>query len=117
MPEILRLYRDLISLRKQHPSLGNCRKDLTEIQFDEKAKWLRHETSDPSGGGALLVFNFSAAAQSIPVVAAARSWRLALWTGDAVYGGSPEPCPGNMLAAGSHAPLLLAGFEAAIFVT
>ena len=38
--EILRLYRDLISLRKQHPSLANCRKDLTEIQFDEQAKWL-----------------------------------------------------------------------------
>ena len=27
--EMLHLYRDLISLRKQHPSLGNCRKDLT----------------------------------------------------------------------------------------
>ena len=36
--EILRLYRDLISLRKQHPSLGNCRKDLTEIQIDEQAR-------------------------------------------------------------------------------
>ena len=38
--EMLRLYRDLISLRKQHLSLANCRKDLTEIQFDEQAKWL-----------------------------------------------------------------------------
>ncbi len=36
--EMLRLYRDLISLRKQHASLGNCRKDLTEIQVDEQAK-------------------------------------------------------------------------------
>ena len=44
MPRCLRLYRDLISLRKQHPSLGNCRKDLTEIQFDEKAKMSGDET-------------------------------------------------------------------------
>ena len=29
---ILGLYRDLIALRKRHPSLGNCRKDLTEIR-------------------------------------------------------------------------------------
>ncbi len=66
--EILRLYRDLISLRKQHPSLANCRKDLTEVQFDEQAKWLVMKRSDPSGSGALLVFNFSSEAQSIPVV-------------------------------------------------
>ena len=45
--EILRLYRDLISLRKQHPSLANCRKDLTEIQFDEQAKWLVMKRTDP----------------------------------------------------------------------
>src|SRR6185312_10318577 len=56
--EILRLYRDLISLRKQHLSLANCRKDLTEVQFDEHAMWLLMKRSDPSGG-ALLALNFS----------------------------------------------------------
>ena len=65
--EILRLYRDLISLRKQHPSLANCRKDLTEVQFDEQSKCLLMKRSDPSGSGALLAFNFSSEAQSIPV--------------------------------------------------
>ena len=34
--EILRLYRDLITLRKRHPSLRNGRKDLTEIQFESR---------------------------------------------------------------------------------
>ena len=112
--EILRIYRDLISLRKQHPSLANCRKDLTEIQFDEQAKWLVMKRSDPSGSGALLVFNFSPEARSIPVVAAARSWRLALWTGDAIYGGSGGPIPVTHLAPNTMAGVSLAGFEAAI---
>ena len=115
--EILRLYRDLISLRKQHPSLANCRKDLTEVQFDEQAKWLVMKRSDPSGRAALLVCNFSREAQSIPVAACAHSRRLALWTGDAIYGGSPESCPIDTLAAGSHSRLLVAGFEGAIFVS
>ena len=114
--EMLRLYRDLIALRKQHLSLANCRKDLTKVQFDEPAKWLVMKRSDPSGSGALLVFNFSSEAQSIPVGASAHSWRLALWTGDAIYGGSPEPCPIDTLAAASQSRLSLAGFEAAIFV-
>lgn len=112
--EILRLYRDLISLRKQHPSLANCRKDLTEIQFDEQAKWLLMKRSDPSGSGALLVFNFSSQAQSIPLVATAHSWRLALWTGDAIYGGGSGSRPVEHPAPVSH--LSLAGFEAAIFI-
>src|SRR5713226_441438 len=82
--EIVRLYRDLISLRKQRPSLGNCRKDLTEIQFDEQAKRLVMKRTDPAGGGALLILNFSAEAQIIPVVADSQPGRLILWTGDAV---------------------------------
>ncbi len=114
--EILCLYRDLISLRKQHPSLANCRKDLTEIKFDEQAKWLVMKRSDPSGSEALLFFNFSSEAQSIPAAVGAHSWRLALWTGDAVYGGSRDPTPVDHLAPDSPARLSLAGFTAAIFV-
>jgi 1,4-alpha-glucan branching enzyme len=115
--EILRLYRDLISMRKQHPSLANCRKDLTEVQFDEQAKWLLMKRSDPSGSGALLVLNFSSEGQSIPVVADPRPRRLVLWTGDVAYGGSSrDPRPVETLAPGSQSRLSLAGFEAVIFV-
>ena len=114
-PRCLRLYRDLISLRKQHPSLANCRKDLTEIQFDEQAKWLVMKRSDPSGSGALLVFNFSSEAQSIPVTAAAHSWRLVLWTGDTIYGGGNGSRP-RRTPRPSLRTLSLAGFEAAIFI-
>ena len=114
--EILRLYRDLISLRQQHPALANCRKDLTEIQFDEQAKWLVMKRADPSGSEALLVCNFSSEAQSIPAAGSAHSWRLVLWTGDAVYGGSLAPRSGRLPRPGLAVALSLAGFEAAIFI-
>jgi maltooligosyltrehalose trehalohydrolase len=112
--EILRLYRDLISLRRRHLSLANCRKELTEIQFNEQRKWLLMKRSDPSGSGALLVFNFSSEAQSIPVLDSDHSWRLALWTGDAIYGGGSGPRP--VERPGSVSQLSLAGFEAAILI-
>jgi len=112
--EILRLYRDLISLRRRHLSLANCRKELTEIQFNEQRKWLLMKRSDPSGSGALLVFNFSSEAQSIPVLDSDHSWRLALWTGDAIYGGGSGPRP--VERPGPVSQLSLAGFEAAILI-
>jgi len=112
--EILRLYRDLISLRRQHLSLATCRKELTEIQFNEQRKWLLMKRSDPSGSGALLVFNFSSEAQSIPVLDSDHSWRLALWTGDAIYGGGSGPRP--VERPGPVSQLSLAGFEAAILI-
>jgi maltooligosyltrehalose trehalohydrolase len=114
---ILALYRDLIALRKQPPSLGNCRKDLTEIEFDEQAKTLVMRRFDPAGSGVLLICNFSAATQSIPVAASSRGWRMALWTGDAAYGGSPGPRPVESVASGSEIQLSLSGFEAAVFVS
>jgi maltooligosyltrehalose trehalohydrolase len=113
--EILCLYRDLISLRKQHPSLGNCRKDLVEIRFDEKSKYFVMKRTDPSGSAALLVCNFSKDAQSVPIAAEPRGWQLALWTGNASYGGSGQPA--ENLTAGSNFQVLLAGFEAAIYLT
>ena len=100
--EMLRLYRDLISLRKQHPSLANCRKDLTEVQFDEQAKWLVMKRSDPSGSGALLALISPLRRRAFRLWTASHSWRLALWTGDAIYGGGngsrPVEHPGSSLA-------------------
>ncbi len=115
--ELLRLYRDLISLRKQHPSLGNCRKDLTAIQFDERAKTFVMKRTDPSGSGALLIFNFSAEKQSVPIAGDSQPWRLLLWTGDQVHGGSLGPRPLETLAPGSTFAVPLAAFEAVIYMT
>src|ERR1700730_13843560 len=120
--EMLLLHRDLISLRKRQPSLGNCRKDLTDIRWNEGAKWLVVTRTDPSGSSCLLVCNFSADAQSIPVDspsipvrAEPQAWRLALRTGDAAYGCSPESRPAETLNTGSDSHVSLAGFESAIY--
>jgi len=113
----LRLHRDLISLRKQHSSLGNCRKDLTVVRFDEQARWFVMRRADTSGSRALVVCNVSAAAQSIPVAAEAQGCRLALWTGDATYGSNSTSRPAEMLTAGSNSAVLLSAFEAAIYLS
>ncbi len=115
--EISRLHRDLISLRKQNPCLGNCRKDLTEIQFDETSKVFVMKRADPSGSAALLVCNFSAAAQTIPVSHTPPNFRLALWTGDPAYGGNSAPRPVEMLTANSSSEVHLSAFEAAMYLT
>jgi maltooligosyltrehalose trehalohydrolase len=59
---ILRLYRDLIALRKQWRCLSNCRKDLMRVEIDEEKQLLWMERSDPDGSRALLVCNFGPAA-------------------------------------------------------
>ena len=113
--EILTLYRDLIALRKRHPSLGNCRKDLIEIQFAEQPRSLVMKRADPTGNAALLVCNFSGDTQNILVPSNCREWQLALWTGSAAYGGSPAGSPAPTLAASSDSRVSLAAFEAAIY--
>jgi maltooligosyltrehalose trehalohydrolase len=115
--EMLRLYRDLISLRKQHPGLGNCRKDLTGIQFDEHKKRLVMKRTDPAAGAVLLVCNFSDGSQSIPVAADSQPWRLVLWTGDATYGGSGNARPAETVAPGSGSHINLCAFEATIYLS
>jgi maltooligosyltrehalose trehalohydrolase len=111
---ILRLYRDLIALRKQHPSLGNCRKDLTETRFDEQARYLVMKRSDSGGENSLLVLNFSAEARSIPVATDLRQWRRVLTTGADKYDANPDPFVET--AAPTSTDVLLAGFEAAIYL-
>lgn len=113
---MLRLYRDLIALRKQHPALANCRKDLTDVHYDEARKRWVMQRSDPSGNGVLLLCNFSADSQIIPATPGSATWRRVLWTGDANYGGSSEPPPALISEPASTANVPLAGFEVAIYV-
>jgi maltooligosyltrehalose trehalohydrolase len=56
---MLRLYRELIALRKRWPCLSNGRKDLTRVQVNEQARWLRMDRADPSGSRAVLICSFS----------------------------------------------------------
>ncbi len=57
---MLRLYHELIALRKRWPCLRNCRKDLMGVHFNEQARTLRIDRADPSGCHAALLCNFSA---------------------------------------------------------
>jgi maltooligosyltrehalose trehalohydrolase len=91
--QVLRLYRDLIALRKQHACLANCRKDLTTVEFNEGAKWLVIKRGDPAGSAVCVVCNFGPCTQVISTAFPEGSWQLALWTGAQQYGGSGQMAP------------------------
>jgi len=86
--DVLRLYRDLIALRKRWPCLSNCRKDLTRVEVNEEDRWLRMERGDPSGSRAILVCNFrEEMKENLPD--AQEGWEVVLRTDSLPYGG---PC-------------------------
>jgi maltooligosyltrehalose trehalohydrolase len=87
---MLRLYRDWIALRKRWPCLGNGRKDLTRVHFDEQARWLRMDRGDPSGCQAVLLCNFSPDRAGFDFNPS--GWELALAT--APESGNPQSIPG-----------------------
>src|SRR5205085_9188062 len=91
--ELLRFYRDLIALRKEHTCLSNCDKALTVVAFDEARRWLVLRRGDRDGSAALLLCNLCAEAQTIPCsMAQGESFRLALWSGAQIYGRTTQ-CP------------------------
>jgi maltooligosyltrehalose trehalohydrolase len=88
---MLRLYRDLIALRKRWPCLSNGRKDLTRVDFDEQARWLRMDRSDPSGCRAVLICNFSPDRANLDFDES--NWQLARCT--AMEPGNAHSVPGQ----------------------
>jgi maltooligosyltrehalose trehalohydrolase len=70
---LLRLYRDLIALRKNLPCLASCRKDLTRITFSQESKWMVLERSDPTPPLALLVATLLAVSNPFPWLLARES--------------------------------------------
>ena len=56
---VLHFYSELIALRKRWPCLSNGRKDLTRVTYDEHARRLRLDRTDPAGSHAVLLCNFS----------------------------------------------------------
>jgi maltooligosyltrehalose trehalohydrolase len=116
---LLRWHRALLELRRAHPSLGNCRKDLTRAHYDEQARWLVLERGDPDGSAALLFCNFAKAPQAVPGPAAGGAWTLAMWSGDPAFG---EAAPAADLpaalegAAAGKAGVPLGPWEAALYL-
>jgi maltooligosyltrehalose trehalohydrolase len=79
--KIYDLYRELLRIRREYPCLHNGRKDLTRVDIDGAARWLRMERTDPAGSCAALICNFSDTDAAFPGTA-----ELAFATG---------PCPGR----------------------
>src|ERR1043166_174378 len=113
--EVLRFYRDLLATRARYACLSNCDKERTRVRFEEERHWLTVERSDAEGSRATLVCNFQGGAQSIPLPAGA--WRLALWSGDAAYGGDAAlPAPPARVEAESQTEVEVAAWGAALYV-
>jgi maltooligosyltrehalose trehalohydrolase len=56
---LLEFHREMLAMRRRHSALHNGRKDLTKVTFDEGARTLTMERSDPGGDRVTLVVNFS----------------------------------------------------------
>jgi maltooligosyltrehalose trehalohydrolase len=111
---LLAWHRDWIAIRKQHPALNNCRKDLMRTEGDQAAQCLVIERSDPSGSRALLIANFSEAAQPVRIPFPDVPWSLALWSEGGRYG-PPMPEPAAQLR-GAPGQLEMVAGSAALYI-
>jgi maltooligosyltrehalose trehalohydrolase len=64
--EMFENYKCLISLRKEHPALNNCRKTLTNVRYNEEDKWLIVERSAVDKESCIVFINFSGSETNIP---------------------------------------------------
>jgi maltooligosyltrehalose trehalohydrolase len=104
---VLRLYRDLIALRKRWPCLANCRKDLVRLDVNDEEQWLTLDRSDPDGSKAMLLCNFGPTDRTISTNTRQLDWQMVLWTGSANYGGNPATHPPPAEIRKSSEPVLI----------
>jgi maltooligosyltrehalose trehalohydrolase len=115
---VLRLYRDLIALRKRWPCLANCRKDLLHIDIDQQKQWLTLDRSDPGGSQAMLLCNFGPTDRTLSIDARQSDWQMVLWTGAANYGGDPaaHPPPAELRKSREPIDITVAASTAVLFL-
>ena len=114
--EFLALNRALILLRKQNRCLSNCRKDLTEVDFNEDERWMLIRRGDSSGGNALLFCNLSPETRTVPMPRDASGFELVLFTGEERFGGTAAaPSPPAILDS-SSAGIEISRFSAALYL-
>ncbi|HYH87249.1 MAG TPA: malto-oligosyltrehalose trehalohydrolase [Pyrinomonadaceae bacterium] len=112
--EVLSFYRDLIAIRKRYACLSNCDKTRARVRFDETRRWLTIERGAHDAARALIVCNFDKNTQAVPLADGA--WRLALWSGDARYGGdSSLAAPHASIEAANEAQVEVAGWNAVLY--
>ena len=113
---LLAWYRASIAARAQYACLSNCRKSLARVEVDSQNRWLVMERRDSAGSRALLIANFSSAAQAVRVPFVNARWSLRLWSGASCYG-PPAPPPAAVLAGGVTCELEVAGNGAALYLS
>lgn len=111
--QLLEFFRAAFALRRHHPSLGNCRRDLTRVSVDEGNKTLVVHRRDPDGEETACLFNFSDRDQDFQSAVGPGRYERLLSTSEARFGGddakSPAPAfnpshdPGPRLTCGPWA--------------
>ncbi len=114
--ELLAFNRALIELRKSHPCLANCRKDLTEVSFGEDPRWMIVLRGDPSGLRALLLCNLSEKPLTLTVSEQIGRLALALYTGEETLGPPPTVMPPSTIETPGTL-IEIASFTAALYLT
>ena len=75
------------------PCIGNGRKDLTRVAWDEAGRWLVIERGNPSGQVALVVCNFNDTPAHVPVGGPPGAYRLELGTDEPRFAGAGVAAP------------------------
>ncbi len=116
--QLLGLHKALFELRRAHPSLGNCRRDLTRAMVDETRRTLSLIRSDPDGETTTCLFNLSEAECDLRAVLGPGGHRRLLSTSELRFGGDPARLPPETVDASStrESPVTLAPWSAAIYL-
>jgi maltooligosyltrehalose trehalohydrolase len=113
----LRLYRDLIALRKGLAALRSGRKDVTVVRSSESPRWMTVERGDGRGERVVFLFNFEDAAETIPLEAPPGTYRPVLSTDDVRYGGEGAPVASLEVVQGRIAMVKCPGQTALIYAS
>jgi len=87
---LLRLYRDLLALRRAEPLLRPGTPTIG-VAFDAAAGWVSLARALPGHATLVAAFNFAAERAGVPL-GVTSGWDVVLTTDDARYGGAAAPC-------------------------
>ena len=111
--ELLRLYRDLLSLRRAHRALRPGRA-VVRVQTDEAGDWMAARYEYPEEPLAA-VFNLVGRAAQVEIELGAGCWSRLLATAERSYGGGGAKAPGELRSSGDGVRLTLGAHEVAVF--
>jgi maltooligosyltrehalose trehalohydrolase len=111
--ELLRLYRDLLSMRRAHPALRPGRATV-RVQADEPVDWMA-AGFEHLEERLMAVFNLVGREVYLEIELGAGRWSRLLATGEGSYGGGGTRAPAELRSSGGAARLTLGAHEAALF--